>query len=132
MLLGHSYHPCQPTAGIHRVWYGQYQLPGFCRKCQKDTIQFKDLKEIFYKEPVHYHEDFPEESEASCSFCDGYETAIPLNGMWLCLWCLVVQESISKCEWCSQNIMGDASGTFLEGCAHCEGKLGRLRENKND
>jgi hypothetical protein len=90
----------------------------FCFKCQKDTIQMEDLKNIILENQNCLN--------ASCSCCGGNETVIPLDNMWLCLSCFVVQESISQCPWCSQRITGDSSGSYLDGCTQCDGRLGQL------
>lgn len=72
-------------------------------------------------------EDPKEESQIiHCAFCKRVEeSVIPFGAGYLCLSCLEQHSSSDQCEWCSTRLAGfDANGSYLTGCAFCEGTIG--------
>lgn len=108
-----------------------------CPDCEK-IIEIEDLGEgsceCGYEINLKYLletygpiEDPKEESEIMhCAFCErAEETAIPFGDGYLCLSCLEQHSSSDQCEWCGTRFAGfDADGSYLTGCAFCEGTIG--------
>lgn len=57
-----------------------------------------------------------------CSYCDGEDTVILVNGQYLCLDCFAIGRTLGQCDWCSDIFMDfDDSMSWWKGCNHCEG-----------
>ena len=61
---------------------------------------------------------------ANCQFCDGYHTVAALHDFYICTSCFEISDSLSECEWCNENCIGDTENSYWTGCGVCEGKIG--------
>lgn len=66
----------------------------------------------------------------NCSDCDGFQTvAYTENEEWICAGCFGVFESLEFCEWCNEQNTGDMEHSMFDGCNHCDGRGGLIRDD---
>lgn len=93
-----------------------------CPKCDME-ISISSLQDE-YSDFVSPKEAMIESQVASCSECQGYETAGRIDEAWVCFSCLQIFDSHFQCGWCGQNITGEYEDTTLDGCENCDGRIG--------
>jgi hypothetical protein len=66
----------------------------------------------------------------NCNECDGYHTvALTENNEWVCASCFREFESLDYCQWCNEPNTGDMEHSMFDGCNHCDGRRGRIRDD---
>jgi len=65
----------------------------------------------------------------NCSNCDGFHTVVRIDDEhYVCTSCFEKFDSIQWCGWCNEPNTGDMEYSYIDGCNHCEGKVGRERD----
>ncbi len=68
--------------------------------------------------------------EGNCSDCDGYHTvACTENDEWICASCFGMFQSLQTCDWCNELNTGDMEHSYVAGCNHCDGMIGRHKDD---
>jgi hypothetical protein len=66
---------------------------------------------------------------ASCGACEGYHTVVFRETFYFCAACFDISESVEDCEWCNEPNTGDMEDSYFNGCSHCDGHSGHIRDD---
>lgn len=58
-----------------------------------------------------------------CGNCQT-DTVYEKDGRYLCTNCMEEWDEIDQCEWCNESNTGDLDGSYVHGCAVCDGMIG--------
>lgn len=95
---------------------------GQCESCGK-KFEPKDLAELLDQDLRGTKDYFESGMPAHCVNCEGYETVVSHDGMYVRASCLKIygEEDIGQCEYCgSLNAGGSMEDSFWRGCVVCE------------
>lgn len=65
---------------------------------------------------------------ANCGNCDGYHTVVRRGDHYFCASCFDISAGIEQCQWCNENNTGDMEFSYANGCGHCEGQWGQVKD----
>lgn len=65
---------------------------------------------------------------ANCGNCDGYHTVVRRGDHYFCANCFDTFDGIEQCQWCNENNTGDMEFSYANGCGHCEGQWGQVKD----
>lgn len=65
---------------------------------------------------------------ANCGSCEGYHTVVRRGDHYFCASCFDISDGIEQCQWCNEYNTGDMEFSYANGCGHCEGKWGQVKE----
>jgi hypothetical protein len=104
-----------------------------CHKCAH-KIDENDIKTFFTKDLLYDKDDLDKQKFAHCCECDGFETVVDVNGIWICSTCFTQYkpEEVRECEWCNSLSTGNLDNSYYHGCVECEGMIGWNRDEDED
>ena len=74
--------------------------------------------------------EFDVKSVASCPECSHTTGSVIEYGEgYLCLSCGSDFDRTGECDWCSETVAGDLSGSYLDGCMFCDGLYGHTADD---
>jgi hypothetical protein len=66
---------------------------------------------------------------ANCGACEGYHTVVFRETFYFCAACFDISESVEDCGWCNELNTGDMEDSYFNGCSHCDGHSGHIRDD---
>lgn len=112
--------------------HGKTVIRALCPECQKVDIIFEEGSGTCASCQTKFNLDSLTDmfgtALAKCVECSYIHESVILYGdhEYLCLCCGMTYTEIGQCEWCSENVAGDMSGSYVKGCGQilCDGALG--------
>jgi hypothetical protein len=109
---------CEKTLEISDPSIGQ------CNNCEAE-IDTEYLVEKYA--PLKYEDkQINDDNRAYCPECayTGQKSVVRIDSHWVCMACLSLHDRVEQCQYCSENVAGDMSDSYLFGCLFCEGLSG--------
>lgn len=99
-----------------------------CEHCG-GVIEPEHLVDALTKDVVGTKDYFETGLPANCGTCDGYHTVVERGDMYFCANCFDLSDHVEQCEWCNELNTGDMEHSYSVGCSHCDGKVGREKDD---
>lgn len=117
---------CGETVTFKEDGFGQ------CQSCEKHLEPEDVAGALINSDATHIAAVNGDDSwgNGNCSVCDGYHTIVRTeNDEWICASCFGVFESVEACGWCNELNTGDMEHSYVAGCNHCDGMVGRYKDD---
>ena len=98
-----------------------------CEHCE-ERIEPEHLVDALTKDVVGTKDYFETGLPANCGNCEGYHTVVERGGHYFCTNCFDIFDDIEQCQWCNENNTGDMEFSYANGCGHCEGQWGQVKD----
>lgn len=108
-------------------------IGGKCFRCEHEL----DVDELVYhfQPKLRPKDAMLQPGAAYCAECGAVGTGqgtvawVESAGCYICFSCLAEHDSVSECEYCSEQVTGDTSDTYWLGCMMCDGRAGNMKDD---
>ncbi|EJG2388745.1 hsdR [Kluyvera ascorbata] len=106
-----------PDCGKKQRIANDAELDFVCKKCHI----IRPMYDLLDESNLSHEDRMMMGALPSCSDCDGYETVCSFGGIYLCVSCLTLHETISSCDYCGTYSTSIPEMSGFVGCSFCSG-----------